>query len=145
VVDIAKVVRATVETMRSHLPQEVHLELMIDDDVGAASGDSDRIQQVLVNLIDNAAKYGASPVHVSAAGVNGAVRIEVADAGPGIPAADRERVFEKFYRRASRLRALRAERASASTSRASSPSGWTADSVSSRRRAVVRGSSSSCP
>jgi signal transduction histidine kinase len=98
VVDIAKVVRSTVETMRSHLPQEVHLELVIDDDVGAASGDSDRIQQVLVNLIDNAAKYGGGPVHVSAAGVNGVVRIEVADAGPGIPAADRERVFEKFYR-----------------------------------------------
>jgi signal transduction histidine kinase len=98
VVDIAKVVRSTVETMRSHLPQEVHLELVIDDDVGAASGDSDRIQQVLVNLIDNAAKYGGSPVEVSAAGVNGVVRIEVADAGPGIPAADRERVFEKFYR-----------------------------------------------
>jgi signal transduction histidine kinase len=98
VVDIAKVVRSTVETMRSHLPQEVHLELVIDGDVGAASGDSDRIQQVLVNLIDNAAKYGGSPVHVSAAGVNGVVRIEVADAGPGIPAADRERVFEKFYR-----------------------------------------------
>jgi signal transduction histidine kinase len=98
VVDIPEVVRSTVETMRSHLPQDVHLELVIDDDVGAASGDSDRIQQVLVNLIDNAAKYGASPVHVSAAGVNGVVRIEVADAGPGIPAADRERVFEKFYR-----------------------------------------------
>jgi two-component system, OmpR family, phosphate regulon sensor histidine kinase PhoR len=98
VVDIPEVVRSTVETMRSHLPQDVHLELVIDDDVGAASGDSDRIQQVLVNLIDNAAKYGASPVQVSAAGVNGVVRIEVADAGPGIPAADRERVFEKFYR-----------------------------------------------
>lgn len=98
VVDIAEVVRSTVETMRSHLPPEVQLELVIDDDVGAASGDSDRIQQVLVNLIDNAAKYGGSPVQVSAAGANGVVRIEVADTGPGIPAADRERVFEKFYR-----------------------------------------------
>jgi signal transduction histidine kinase len=97
-VDIAEVVRATVETMGSHLPPELSLELVIDDDVGTASGDSDRIQQVLVNLIDNAAKYGASPVRVSAAGANGVVRIEVADAGPGIPAADRERVFEKFYR-----------------------------------------------
>lgn len=97
-VDIAEVVRATVETMGSHLPSELNLELVIDDDVGTASGDSDRIQQVLVNLIDNAAKYGASPVRVSAAGANGVVRIEVADAGPGIPAADRERVFEKFYR-----------------------------------------------
>jgi two-component system phosphate regulon sensor histidine kinase PhoR len=98
VVDVAEVVRSTVEAMRSHIPREVHLELVIDDDVGPASGDSDRIQQVLVNLIDNAAKYGASPVQVSAAGVNGVVRIEVADAGPGVPAADRERVFEKFYR-----------------------------------------------
>ena len=98
VVDIAEVVRSTVETMRSHFPQEVQLELVIDHDVGAASGDPDRIQQVLVNLIDNAAKYGGSPVQVSAAGANGVVRIEVADAGPGIPAADRERVFEKFYR-----------------------------------------------
>jgi signal transduction histidine kinase len=98
VVDIGEVVRSTIETMRSHIPQKVQLELVIDDDVGAASGDSDRIQQVLVNLIDNAAKYGASPVQVSAAGANGVVRIEVADAGPGIPAADRERVFEKFYR-----------------------------------------------
>jgi PAS domain S-box-containing protein len=97
-VDIAEVVRATVETMGSHLPLELNLELVIDDDVGTASGDSDRIQQVLVNLIDNAAKYGASPVRVSAAGANGVVRIEVADAGPGIPAADRERVFEKFFR-----------------------------------------------
>jgi signal transduction histidine kinase len=97
-VDIAEVVRTTVETMRSHLPQEVQLELVVADDVAAASGDFDRIQQVLVNLIDNAAKYGASPVQVSAAGANGVVRIEVADAGPGILAADRERVFEKFYR-----------------------------------------------
>jgi signal transduction histidine kinase len=97
-VDIAEVVRSTVETMRSHLPPEVQLELVMVDHVGAASGDSDRIQQVLVNLIDNAAKYGASPVQVSAAGANGVVRIQVADAGPGIPAADRERVFEKFYR-----------------------------------------------
>ena len=98
VVDIAEIVRSTVETMRSHVPPEMHLELVIDDDVVAASGDSDRIQQVLVNLIDNAAKHGASPVQVSAAGINGVVRIEVADAGPGIRAADRERIFEKFYR-----------------------------------------------
>jgi signal transduction histidine kinase len=97
-VDVAEIVRKTVEAMRSHLPETVAIELAIDDGVGAASGDSDRLQQVLVNLIDNAAKYGASPLKVSAGSANGVVRIAVADAGPGIAAADRERIFEKFYR-----------------------------------------------
>ena len=97
-VDVREVVSSAVHTMRSHLPDEIEIEVEIGDDVGDASGDSDRIQQVLVNLLDNAAKYGGSPVKVSAEGANGVVRIAVSDAGPGIGAADRERIFEKFYR-----------------------------------------------
>ena len=84
--------------MRSQLPNALTIEVAIEDAVGTASGDSDRIQQVLVNLIDNAAKYGASPVRVSAAGTNGGVQIAVADAGPGIAPGDRDRIFEKFFR-----------------------------------------------
>lgn len=97
-VDIAKVVRSTVDAMRSQLPDDVDVQLEIDDRVGAASGDSDRIEQVLVNLIDNAAKYGASPVRVSAAQLDGGVEICVSDSGGGIAATDRDRIFEKFYR-----------------------------------------------
>jgi PAS domain S-box-containing protein len=97
-VDVREVVSSAVHTMRSHLPDSIEIEVEIGDDVGDASGDSDRIQQVLVNLLDNAAKYGGSPVKVSAEGTNGVVRIAVSDAGPGISAADRERIFEKFYR-----------------------------------------------
>ena len=97
-VDVREVVSSAVHTMRSHLPDEIEIEVEIGDDVGDASGDSDRIQQVLVNLLDNAAKYGSSPVKVSVEGANGVVRIAVSDAGPGISAADRERIFEKFYR-----------------------------------------------
>ena len=97
-VDVAEVVRSTVQAMRSQLPEATPIEVEIAEDVGTARGDSDRIQQVLVNLIDNAAKYGGSPVRVSAASGNGAVRIEVSDPGPGIDPADRERIFEKFYR-----------------------------------------------
>jgi PAS domain S-box-containing protein len=97
-VDVAEVVRTAVRTMRSQLPDSITIELEIADHVGAASGDPDRVQQVLVNLLDNAAKYGSSPVKVSAESTNGVVRIAVSDAGPGVGAADRERIFEKFYR-----------------------------------------------
>jgi two-component system sensor histidine kinase KdpD len=58
------------------------------------------VEQVLVNLLDNALKYTppGSPVLVSATASEGAVTVEVADEGPGLPAGAEERVFEKFYR-----------------------------------------------
>jgi PAS domain S-box-containing protein len=97
-VDVAEVVHSAVHAMRAQLPDSMTIEVEIDDRIGVASGDSDRVQQVLVNLLDNAAKYGSGPVKVSAESTNGVVRIAVSDAGPGIDAADRDRIFEKFYR-----------------------------------------------
>jgi two-component system, OmpR family, phosphate regulon sensor histidine kinase PhoR len=97
-VDVGEVVRSAVHTMRPQLEESLTIDVQIDDRVGVASGDSDRIQQVLVNLLDNAAKYGNAPVTVSAESTNGLVRIAVSDAGPGIAVADRKRIFEKFYR-----------------------------------------------
>jgi PAS domain S-box-containing protein len=102
--DIAAVLRSAVEAMRSQFPDPTALEVEIDGDVGHASGDADRMQQVLVNLLDNASKYADGPVRVSAESADGRVRIAVADAGPGIDAADRERIFEKFYRADPQLR-----------------------------------------
>jgi two-component system sensor histidine kinase KdpD len=57
-------------------------------------------EQVLFNLFDNAAKYAppGSVVRLTARQLAGAVRIEVLDEGSGIPEADLERVFDKFYR-----------------------------------------------
>ncbi len=57
-------------------------------------------EQVLFNLLDNAAKYSVpgSVVQISAWQDGGIVRIRVMDEGDGIPAADLERVFDKFYR-----------------------------------------------
>ncbi|HEV3480215.1 MAG TPA: GAF domain-containing sensor histidine kinase, partial [Gaiellaceae bacterium] len=96
-VDVGEVVRAAVNSMRSQLHDSTPIEVDVADHV-VASGDSDRIQQVLVNLLDNAAKYGGAPVRISAESTNGLVRIAVSDAGPGISPADRDRIFEKFYR-----------------------------------------------
>ena len=62
--------------------------------------DPDRLEQVFVNLIDNAVKYGKANGRVAVKGrtVNGHVELCVTDDGPGIPAEARERVFERFYR-----------------------------------------------
>jgi two-component system, OmpR family, sensor histidine kinase KdpD len=57
-------------------------------------------EQVLFNLLDNAAKYSpaGSPINIRATRDGELVEIEVVDEGPGIPPADLERIFDKFYR-----------------------------------------------
>jgi two-component system phosphate regulon sensor histidine kinase PhoR len=62
--------------------------------------DPDRLEQVFVNLVENAIKYGRANGRVTVKGrtLNGHVELCVADNGPGIPAEARERIFERFYR-----------------------------------------------
>ena len=57
-----------------------------------------RLQQMLLNLLGNAAKYGAPPVSVTAREEGTHVRIGVHDAGPGVPEAFRPALFEEFSR-----------------------------------------------
>jgi two-component system phosphate regulon sensor histidine kinase PhoR len=97
-VDVAGIVHETVEAFREQAIDSDRIEVEIPDDVGALSGDRDRLQQVLVNLLDNAVKYGESPVTVCADRVDGVIRISVADAGSGIALAEQSRIFQKFYR-----------------------------------------------
>ena len=58
------------------------------------------IEQVLVNLLDNAVKYtpGGSPIRIIATSTSEAITVEVADHGPGLPRGEEDKVFEKFYR-----------------------------------------------
>jgi signal transduction histidine kinase len=98
-VDIGELARSTVKTMKAHLPPTTEVDVEVAPDVGAATGARDRIQQVLVNLVDNAIKYGGdTPVRVRVEAANGVVRLVVTDSGPGIPQAEQARIFEKFYR-----------------------------------------------
>jgi PAS domain S-box-containing protein len=97
-VDVAEVVRTTVDALQSQFPGSMSIAVDVPTEVGAASGDRNRIQQVLVNLIDNAVKYGDGAVKIEAERSDRAIRISVADEGPGISLADQQRVFEKFYR-----------------------------------------------
>src|SRR5437763_16477212 len=85
--------------MRPQLPPSVELELEVGAEEARAAGDADRIQQVLVNLLDNAVKYGeGSPVTVRVRPVDGVVCLSVQDSGPGLAPAEQARIFDKFYR-----------------------------------------------
>jgi K+-sensing histidine kinase KdpD len=77
---------------------EVTTDLPLD--LPLIAGDGLLIQQVLVNLLDNAAKHTkpGTPIEVSAAASDELVAIAVADRGPGLDEDDVPRVFEKFYR-----------------------------------------------
>jgi two-component system, OmpR family, sensor histidine kinase KdpD len=77
--------------VRKQLPPDDLLQLELD---------YLQIDQVLTNLVENAVRYtpAGSPIDVSVHREGEEVVISVADRGPGIPAADLERVFDKFYR-----------------------------------------------
>ena len=98
--ELVPVLREVIEDFSPLLRgSEVELIACLDERVRAAV-DPDAIRQVLLNLLDNAVKYGPRRqrilVTLEAAGAK--VRILVEDEGPGIPDAERERVFERFHR-----------------------------------------------
>jgi two-component system OmpR family sensor kinase/two-component system sensor histidine kinase QseC len=66
------------------------------------SGDGDALQVLARNLVDNALRYAppGSRVEVHVASDASGATLKVDDSGPGIPEAERERVFDRFYRRA---------------------------------------------
>jgi two-component system, OmpR family, phosphate regulon sensor histidine kinase PhoR len=78
------------------------VEVDVAPDLPEVSLDAEAMGQALANLIDNAIKYSGEGRRLAVAarrGEGGAeVWIEVADDGIGIPAAERERIFDKFYR-----------------------------------------------
>jgi len=100
-IDIAAIIDTSAARAR-----KLHLDLSIDLSIAPglprALGDATLLEQVLFNLLDNARKYGGAdlPVTIYAREEDGKVSMAVTDQGKGIPEADLERIFEKFYRRA---------------------------------------------
>ena len=99
-VDVAELVRGAVETMREQLPESISLSAAVEPNGAVVVGDPDRIEQVLLNLIDNAVKYSpyGGAVTVSTEPSETGVRVQVEDEGIGIPVSEQQSIFEKFYR-----------------------------------------------
>ncbi len=78
---------------------QVQFELNAAAEEAVVSVDADRIIQVIVNLLSNAAKFspaGGAVVHVNVRQLPGSVRVSVMDAGSGVPEAFRDRIFQRF-------------------------------------------------
>jgi two-component system sensor histidine kinase KdpD len=96
---IRDVVEQAVEDLKQLLTTHP-VEIRIPDDLPPAQMDSSRIKEVLVHLLENAAKYSPSgtPIRVTAEVKNATLTTSVADRGPGIDDFEQPLVFEKFYR-----------------------------------------------
>ena len=97
---LQEVLRASVQLFEGAL-KERGLQLSVDFPGAPAlvTGDPERLEQVFVNLLSNAAKFtGRGGVSVRLREESGTVRVEVEDTGPGIAAADLGRIFDKFER-----------------------------------------------
>ena len=60
--------------------------------------DAARAQQIFTNILDNAVRHGGGPATIEIASENGDAVVRVSDKGPGIPPAELERIFNRFYR-----------------------------------------------
>jgi heavy metal sensor kinase len=98
--DLGELVVSTASEM-TLLAEEKSIRLHSHATTGVfVEGDRTRLQQVIVNLVDNAIKYtqGGGSVGVSVGSEGDSAILEVSDNGPGIPAQALSHVFERFYR-----------------------------------------------
>lgn len=105
IVDLRGEVESAVTAARDLRPDHT-ITLDMDDDPAWVRADPDRIQQVLMNLLDNAASNapGGTEIGVRLHADAGEVAVSITDHGPGLSDADLERVFEKFVRGRSTVR-----------------------------------------
>lgn len=82
------------------LHRDQTLELVVAPDLPPLQGNADMLSMLLCNLVDNAIRYTPSGGHISIEVQldKSGVRMSVCDDGPGIPVAQREQVFDRFYR-----------------------------------------------
>jgi signal transduction histidine kinase len=99
VFEIAPMIEVAVRETRLHAGT-VRLRVEVEPQTLALDGDAERLHQVVANLVENAVRHSPADgeVFVRATAAGPDVRIEVTDEGPGIPASEATRVFERFYR-----------------------------------------------
>lgn len=95
-IDVKSLIEKIADRYKSH---KIHLETHLPSESIPILGDEFLLETSLINLIENAFKYGEnSLVTISLTKKDSLIEINIADQGPGIPVEFRKRIFEKFYR-----------------------------------------------
>lgn len=81
--------------------KQQRLTTILPTTLGPVPADPTRIEQVLLNLLSNAIKYtpAGGTIQVELRGLDGQLMVGVQDNGPGVPPAEQDHIFERFYRR----------------------------------------------
>ena len=75
------------------------VDAALEGEPASVEGDPRLLRRMIRNLLENARRYGGgAPVDVAVGKRDGGVAVRVCDRGPGVPEAERERIFEPFYR-----------------------------------------------
>jgi signal transduction histidine kinase/GAF domain-containing protein len=98
--DAAALATEVVDVHLSRAPDGIEVAVTKSRGLPPVAADPDKLRQILTNLIDNAIKYSpdGGKVAVEVARSGGRVRFRVTDEGLGIPPAEQDRIFEKFFR-----------------------------------------------
>jgi PAS domain S-box-containing protein len=97
--DLAEVTRSVVRRFRAR-SSDHDISVRFPPDVPLVMADRERIEEVLLNLLDNAVKYSVrgQPIRVRGQVTDSDLVIGVSDAGQGVPVREQERIFERFQR-----------------------------------------------
>ena len=100
-IDLSVIVAETVEAFAAAHPELPRTRMALGADL-PVSADPNEIGRIVANLLDNAFRYGggpsANPARIATRAADREALLEVSDDGPGIAAADLERIFEPFHR-----------------------------------------------
>lgn len=100
-IDLGQLVQDAGDFLKDYAEKKkISLSFHLNENLPDVNGDEDRLEQVLINLMDNAIKYTppGGNIQISCEQEDGFLKVSVKDTGPGIPEGERERVFERFYR-----------------------------------------------
>lgn len=97
-IDFSFIVGNTVQAYKNRFPDR-KFEAKIQEDI-MMKGESVLLQLLLNNLLDNGIKYAPKEgiIEIQLTQLDGTIQLKVLDEGVGVPATDREKIFEKFYR-----------------------------------------------
>jgi len=91
--------REPVDLLALAAEEASHYDVEVDGEPVTVSGDRTLLRRLVRNLVENAERYGGgTPIEVSVKRESGRAVLDVVDHGPGVPEAERQRIFEPFYR-----------------------------------------------